>query len=364
MPDHGVQRAVRVVRRAAVRQAREALAERLLPDRLDQTRFSDSRLARDQHHLAQSLLALLPTPEEEADLLVAAYQGRAADRPAVPVNGPGVNRPDDPDDLHGLGNSSERRGSEIVNNEGRTGQPGGGGAGHHGVGLGQPLDASGDVRGLAQGELLVTVAAADGAHDDRPRVDPHPDREPHPPLSHRGALVLRAARSPRRYRAPPAPPAARRPRGPSGSRSRPACRHRDTGRWIRRVAGRPRRPCLLICPDNLAEGLRGPSRPERSVEPTRSQNMTVSCRRSASGALRDGTGAAPGSGRSVNVPTGVLMAPRSPGRAGRGSARPGSPVQTRTRPSSSAATPLARISSARRSSRRASSSPNSHWRPR
>ena len=98
---------------------------------------------------------------------------------------------------------------------------------------------------------------------------------------------------------------------------------------------------------------------ESAVDPTRSQNITVSWRRSASGAAAGATGAATGNSRSMTG-AGGRSASRKAGSGWdnavpSGRARRPSEAKTSRSPSTSAATRLIPISSLRSSSRPSSS---------
>jgi hypothetical protein len=54
----------------------------------------------------------------------------------------------------------------------------------HGIGRCQPLEAGGNIRRVAQGELFLPSAATHLPHDDKPGVDAHAHRQADPvPLS-------------------------------------------------------------------------------------------------------------------------------------------------------------------------------------
>jgi len=61
--DEGIERAVLMVRRAEVAQARMRLGSDLLGERRSQPRFPDPRLARDQHDPAFTSFRLLPAAQ-------------------------------------------------------------------------------------------------------------------------------------------------------------------------------------------------------------------------------------------------------------------------------------------------------------
>ena len=74
--DHGIERAVGVVRRAVVTERRVGLVREPLAQCAHDPRLADPRLAREQHHLALALLGALPSIRSRADLVLAADQRR------------------------------------------------------------------------------------------------------------------------------------------------------------------------------------------------------------------------------------------------------------------------------------------------
>ena len=60
--NHWVEGTVGMIGRTAKRQARTSLMPDVLPQRLHQSRFANTCLATEQHHLAQPFLTLLPAP--------------------------------------------------------------------------------------------------------------------------------------------------------------------------------------------------------------------------------------------------------------------------------------------------------------
>ena len=74
--DEGIERAVLVVRRAEIAQARMRLAFDVLGKRRGQPRLADARLAGDQHHPPFAALRLLPAAQQQLDFLVAPDERR------------------------------------------------------------------------------------------------------------------------------------------------------------------------------------------------------------------------------------------------------------------------------------------------
>ena len=78
LSDEGVERAVLVVRRAEIAQARMWLGSDVLGQGSREPRLADARLARDQHHSSFAALRLLPTADKQLDFLVTPDEGSQA----------------------------------------------------------------------------------------------------------------------------------------------------------------------------------------------------------------------------------------------------------------------------------------------
>ena len=82
LPNEGMKRAVLVVRRAKIAQARMRLACNVLGKRCGEPRLADARLAGDQHHPPFAALRLLPAAQQQFDFLVASDERRLPERSA------------------------------------------------------------------------------------------------------------------------------------------------------------------------------------------------------------------------------------------------------------------------------------------
>jgi hypothetical protein len=71
LSNHRPQRAVLAVGRAVVARMDMRLVGQPISHGLDQARLADAGLAREQHHLALTLLGLLPAIEQQSELLSA-----------------------------------------------------------------------------------------------------------------------------------------------------------------------------------------------------------------------------------------------------------------------------------------------------
>ena len=137
--------------------------------------------ARDQHHLPIALLRLVPAGDQQPQLLVAPDQRGEHARVHVEAaahtgrlqHRVGADR---------RGDTLERRGAEIVQQEHARDEPLRGTADHHRVGRGHGFEARGDVRGVAEGEHLALGAAAHRADHHRAGVDADARRQTHPVL--------------------------------------------------------------------------------------------------------------------------------------------------------------------------------------
>src|SRR6516165_1419944 len=126
----------------------------MLRQRRGQPRLADARLAGDQHHTPCAGLRLLPAPQQEIELLVAANQRcgprtqclKAADDPALA------------DHTRGrlwLGETGERLGAEILDLEQRPDLSPGAVGNDQGARPGQRLQAGGEVWRLADDAALL-----------------------------------------------------------------------------------------------------------------------------------------------------------------------------------------------------------------
>ena len=183
----------------------------------------------------------------------------------------------DPEGGERLGEALEALRAEIGQLEQPADQPARRLADHHAARRRERLQSRSEIGRLADHGLLARRAFADQLADhDQTGRDTDPRRE-----RRRRRRRRQLRRPPRSAPAPRAPPARRRPRAPAASRSRRA-RHRPCT-WRRgRPSARPPRRSSLDRRGSRAPMSSGSSRAASAVEPTRSQNSTVSCRRSAS----------------------------------------------------------------------------------
>ena len=196
--DDRVERAVRVVRGAMVAEADPVLGAQPLAQGEDDPRLADAGLAREQHDLALAGPGEPPAVEEQRQLLVAADErGRAG---AVERLEPAFRRPlaGHAEAAHGRGKALDLGRAEVGELEEGAEQPPRRLGDDNRAGLGELLQAGGEVRRLADDRLLLGRALA--------RSDPRPRRAP-----------SRCRRAPRA--APPSASSAARP--PRRRRARP-----------------------------------------------------------------------------------------------------------------------------------------------
>ena len=179
--EHRMQRAVDVERRAVVAQHGGVLAEHVLAERLHDARLADPGLAGQQDHVAVARPGALPARQQQPDLLVAADQRRQA------APGGGLEPTRRAGRLAHLVDRDRRLDSldhvrtALLEDDQALDQPPGPLADHDGAGLGQLLQAGGDVRGLADHRHLVAeLAGADVADHHEPGVDADPDVDADP----------------------------------------------------------------------------------------------------------------------------------------------------------------------------------------
>ena len=89
-----------MVRRALQAQGAFDLVVQTLAQRAQDARLADTRLSREQHHLAFAFLREPPALDEKPDLLLAPHQGR---EPRVGGGLEAARRLADPDDAPGTG---------------------------------------------------------------------------------------------------------------------------------------------------------------------------------------------------------------------------------------------------------------------
>jgi hypothetical protein len=147
---------------------------------LNEPRLADPGLPAQQHHLALAGQGVGPARQQQVELLVAADQRRQAAhggglKAAARLAGlaGAVHRDRLVDAFHDLC-------PELLEHEQAFDQPARAVADQHGAGLGQLLQAGGDVGGLADDcHLVAKLASADVAGDHEAGVDAHPDRDLH-----------------------------------------------------------------------------------------------------------------------------------------------------------------------------------------
>ncbi len=175
--DDRVEGAVGVVGGAAELQARVRLVGDACRHGLDQAGLTDARIPGDQHHLALTVYHRLPAVQQQAELLVAPDQRREpAIRTGVQPSAHaalGVN----PEHMDWLGEALQRVVARILGEEETLHQALAGRADHQAVFVGQPLQAGGQVRRLAQGELLAPLAASDCSHHHQAGVNADAHRQ-------------------------------------------------------------------------------------------------------------------------------------------------------------------------------------------
>ena len=258
------------------------LVAEALAQRPEHARLADPGLAREQHHLAVAVLGPGPALEQDAELVLAPDQRRemlAVQRLEAAL---GATLAFDPPGGERLGEALEALRAEVGQLEQPADQPARRLADHHAARRRERLQPRREVRRLADHGLLLGRALADQLADhDQAGRDADPGRQR---LARRRRPAAASAVDQRQ-------PGPDRPLGVVLVRLRPA----EIGEHaVAHVLGDVAAPAL----DHLGAGVligadhppmsSGSSRAASSVEPTRSQNSTVSCRRSASAGLGSG----------------------------------------------------------------------------
>src|SRR3954451_722095 len=164
MLDRRVERGVGIVGRALMPEGDVRLAGEPLAERAGDAGLADPGLAREQHHLALAVAGLLPTVEQECDLLLAPNQRKEAARarleaaadPALAEHAP---RPDH------LGKALDRLRPEILELEAGADQPPRRRGDQDGARRSRGLQAGGQVGGLPSDRLLARRVLANKAAD-------------------------------------------------------------------------------------------------------------------------------------------------------------------------------------------------------
>jgi hypothetical protein len=177
LADKGVQRAVLIARRAEIAQSGVRLALDALRQRRGQARFADARLAGDQHHPPFAELRLLPAPQHQVELFVAADQWsgprtqclKTADDLALADHTPGT---------LWLGKPRKRLGAEILDLEQGADLSPGAVGNNQGARSGQRLQAGGEVWRLADDAPLLRGTRTDQiANHDEAAGDADPNAQ-------------------------------------------------------------------------------------------------------------------------------------------------------------------------------------------
>ena len=179
--DDGSEGAALCIGRAAALEPGVPLGGEPLAQRQNQTRFADAGLAGEQHGLALLLEGLIPAVQEQAELLVAADEGRQQVRLDV-QQAAHARGPDHAMQGDRLADPLEHPASQLLGDEDAAHQSqrvrGDGDA----VRSCLRLQAGGQVRGVAQGQGLAGGAGPHLAHHHRAGVDADAGRELQTPL--------------------------------------------------------------------------------------------------------------------------------------------------------------------------------------
>ena len=236
-------------------------------------RLADAGFAGDQHDLAVARLGARPAPQQQVDLLVAADQRgqRRSAQGLEPARDDA--RTQHLPGRHRRGEALDLDGAEIAVLEEIADQPARAGGDDDRIRLGQGLQTGGEVRRLADDRLLLRRAFADQIADHH---QPGGDADPRLQLD---GFDVEAADSIDQSQP--------RPDSPLGIvLMRPRVAEIDQHAVAHIFGDKAIEPGDDFCDgavirgDDFAQILGIEPRGE-SVEPTRSQNMTVSCRRSA-----------------------------------------------------------------------------------
>jgi hypothetical protein len=166
MRDDGMERPIRVMRRAEIAERIIGPIDEPLLQRADDARLADARLARQQHHAAVARLRLMPVPEQQLQLALAAdqrHQARGVQRLEPALEGAGAQHLPGP---HLLAQAAERDLAEIAVLEEPAGEQLRRRRDQHLTGFGHHLQPGRQVRHVADHAALLCRALADEVADD------------------------------------------------------------------------------------------------------------------------------------------------------------------------------------------------------
>ena len=177
--DHRVQRACLVIRRALVRNSEMALGREALAQFPHDPGLADTGLAREQDYLAFAIPGLLPTAQQQRDLLLSPHQRREArclSRLEAPLGAAFARHPPD---RERVGEPLEALRAEISQLEQATHEPPCRLADDNALRRGERLQPRREVRRLTDHRLVPYRALSDEvAHHHLPRGDAHARLQP------------------------------------------------------------------------------------------------------------------------------------------------------------------------------------------
>ena len=158
---------------------------------VDEARLAHSRLADNRRNLTVPGVGELLGTAQLLQLGVAPDEARQPAPGACLETGPRRARSCYLVDLYRVGESLHRHGTKRPHGDVALGQRERIGGDHDRTGIGELFHARGQVRRLADGGVVHVEIAADGAHDDFPRVEPDPDLHVHAVCAARALRVAR-----------------------------------------------------------------------------------------------------------------------------------------------------------------------------
>ena len=181
--DHRIQGGMLVIGRTLARcQPRLGLGSHVCRQHLDETRFADARFAAEQHHLPEAVLDLRPALQEQPYFLLPAHERGQAGAAGRFQATAGHTLIQHLIDLQRLGDAFQQRGAYGLAGKEAAKELKGRGTDHQGIGRREPLQAGGDVRRLAQRQLLLSGATSHVSPPPRARYG-CPGARPAAPLA-------------------------------------------------------------------------------------------------------------------------------------------------------------------------------------
>jgi hypothetical protein len=159
-------------------------------EHLHEARFANARFAAEEHYLSEAVLDLRPALQQQPHFLFPAHersQAGAASRVQATAGRALIQHLID---LQWLGEALEEWSAERLAGKEAAKQLQGRGTDHQGIGRCEPLQAGGEVGGLAERQLFLPGTSPHLTHDHQPGMDPQAYGQVHAPLLRQARIEL------------------------------------------------------------------------------------------------------------------------------------------------------------------------------